>query len=285
VNHALADIGSLTLSDEEFRAIAALVYERLGIQLTEQKRALIMGRLQSHVRKLGLNTYSEYCRFVASDPTGASLDELANRISTNHTFFFRESAHFKVLAETVLPALTAQLRKVGERDLRVWCAACSSGEEAYTLAMLLLEHLGTERAQWQAGVLATDISAKVLNLATQGVYSDERLTELPPALRHRYFHKVGDGMSAVTPQLKAEVVFRRLNLMREAFPFRKRFHVVFCRNVMIYFDQQTRDALVRRIAQVTEPGGHFFIGHSESLGRDNGVFRYVAPAHYVREGT
>ncbi len=284
MSFAMPDMTSMPLSDEEFRAISSLVYEKLGIQLTDQKRALVMGRLQSHVRKLGLHSYGEYIRFVASDPTGAALDELANRISTNHTFFFREAAHFKVLADEVLPEVTARLKAAGDRDLRIWCAASSSGEEPYTLAMLVLEHLGLERPQWQAGILATDISAKVLAIAQTGVYPEERLTELPVALRNKYLRKVGAGQWGVTQQLKAEVLYRRMNLMRESFPFKKRFQVVFCRNVMIYFDQPTREALVRRIGQVTEPGGHLFIGHSESIGRDNGVFRYVAPAHYVREG-
>jgi len=269
----------MPITEREFAQIRDLVHARFGIFLTEQKRSLVVGRLQKVVRELGLPTFAAYCEHVRDDATGAALGDLVNRISTNHTFFFREKEHFDYLVAHALPAICASLREKGERDLRIWCAGCSSGEEAYTLAMLAREYLGSEGGQWQAGLLATDISTKVLDLAIAGRYDAERAAQLPPKLRSQ-FVAAGDGMVEASARLKSDITFRRFNLMNERFPFKKPFHVIFCRNVMIYFDLPSREKLVQRFFDHTAPGGFFFIGHSESLGRGRTPYQYLAPSVY-----
>ena len=211
-----------------------------------------------------------------------ALDSLVNRISTNFTFFFREKDHFDYFREKVLKEMTERIMWEGHRDLRVWCAGCSTGEEPYTLAMLVMEHLGDSYALWEAGLLATDISAKALKKAIAGIYPEGALKQLPEHLRRRYFVRVNAEEYKVSDTLKHEVTFRRFNLMNQRFPFKRPFHVIFCRNVMIYFDPPTREALIQRFYQSMVPGGYLFIGHSETLGRKQPLFEYVRPALYKR---
>jgi len=268
----------MSITDEEFETIRKLIYDRFGINLTDQKRSLVVGRLQKLIRQKGLTTFTEYIDHVKKDQSGQALDALVNKISTNHTFFFREKDHFDFLRETVLPDVVKGIG--GEKDLRMWCAACSSGEESYALALLLKEYFGVDYTNWNAGLLATDISARVLSLASDGVYAVDRIAEVPPALKRKYFKQVDKDHYRVVDALKKEVTYRRFNLMNTTFPFKKPFHIIFCRNVMIYFDVQTRDALANRFFDCMVPGGYLFIGHSETLGRDRCRFEYVKPAVY-----
>ncbi len=275
-------LSTVTLSDKEFNTIRMLVYERFGINLTEQKRSLVIGRLHKLIQLKGFRSFREYCKYVLSDHTRQALLELANRISTNHTFFYREKAHFDFFTKTALPQVKRALDAANSRDLRVWCAGCSTGEEPYTLVMLMLEHFGTAYESWDAGVLATDISEQALAFAREGLYPGERLALLPPALRNKYFKPAGDGNWAIHERVVREATFRRFNLMNERYPFKKPFHIVFCRNVMIYFDQPTRNRLVERFHRHTAPGGYLFVGHAESLGRERNPYEYVMPAVYRR---
>lgn len=273
---------ALTISDQEFRLIRDLVYERFGINLTEQKRSLVVGRLQKLLRNEGFANFKEYYESLVADGSGAALDKLVNRISTNYTYFNREQAHFDFFRQEVLPPLVAAQRHGGEKDLRIWSAGCSSGEEPYYLAILMLEHLGGEYPAWRAGVLATDISDQALGKARQGIYDQDQIAKLPVTLRNKYFSRLDNGGWQVCEKLRREVTFRRFNLMNHRFCFKKNFQVIFCRNVMIYFDGATRQALVRRYHQCLEPGGYLFIGHSETLGREQGDFQYIMPAVYRR---
>jgi len=270
----------MNISDEEFKKIRSLVYERFGINLTENKRNLVCGRLQKVLSVRGFRTFKEYIDYVENDGGSEALSELINKISTNHTFFFREKSHFDFLSKTVFPELE---KRQQHNDLRIWCAGCSSGEEAYSLVIQMMEYWGSRYEGLRAGVLATDISEKVLNIAASAVYPEEKLKEIPLNMRHKYFKKNRDGNWAVSQNVKDEVTLRRFNLMNERFPFKKPFHVIFCRNVMIYFDTPTRKLLVRRFYDFTENGGHFFIGHSETLGRDESSFDYVMPAVYRKK--
>ena len=273
---------AMGISDREFRLIRDLVYERFGINLTREKRALLVGRLGKLLRKQGFGSFQDYYKYLLADRSGRALDSLVNRISTNFTFFYRESEHFAFFLSPVLPEMARRIKGENHRDLRVWCAGCSTGQEPYTLQMLIREYFGKNYAMWEAGLLATDISAKALQTATRGLYPEEALDKLPRPLKRRYFRKAGDGEYEVADALKREVTFRRFNLMNERFPFRKPFDVIFCRNVMIYFDQPTRDALVRRFYENMVPGGYLFIGHSETLGREQSLYEYVKPAVYRR---
>ncbi|MDD4731429.1 MAG: protein-glutamate O-methyltransferase CheR [Desulfovibrio sp.] len=270
------------LSEKEFKDLRDFIYKYAGINLTDQKRALVVGRLQKVLNREGFTNFSQYYDYIRKDKSGKAVEELINRISTNHTFFFREKSHFEYLHTAVLPEMTEQIARTGKKDFRLWCAAAATGEEPYTLAMVLREFFGGQYNQWQAGMLATDISTQALRTAQRAVYPDERMIHTPPKLRNKYFQKLGPDQWAVKDTLKKDVLYRRFNLMSERWPFKGRFHVVFCRNVMIYFDQVTRSRLAKMFYQFMQPGGYFFIGHSETLGREDCPFEYVMPAVYKK---
>ena len=272
---------SFTISDDEFTALRELIHQRFGIHLGDGKKALVIGRLQKILRQGGFSGFSDYYRFVVEETSGQGLSDLVNAISTNHTYFFREADHFTIFSQEVLPRCLE--RHAQDRDLRIWCAGCSSGEEAYVLAMLILEGLGRDHARWNAGLLATDISQKALAVAEAGIYPDERVQQIPAPLRTRYWQRLDDERWQASEALRREITFRRFNLMNDRFPFRKPFDVIFCRNVMIYFDQDTRQRLVQRFHDHTTSGGHLFISHSESLGRDRCPYRYLRPAMYIKD--
>ena len=286
VNNAAYDAVSgrlIRLTDSEFRTIQAYVMQHVGINLTDQKRSLVEGRLAKLIRTMGFTSYSPYIDYLQKDTTGHALDELVNRISTNHTFFYREKNHFDFFTKTVLPEAARKAQAAGNRDLRFWSAGCSSGEEPYNLIMLMKEYFGPNYSGWMAGILATDVSAKALAQAKRGIYSGDRIKLMPPQLVKRYFRSLGNDEYEVDPLVRAEVAFRRFNLMNSVFPFKKPFHAIFCRNVMIYFDEPTKKTLVQKFHKHTEPGGYLFIGHSESLGREDCPYTYVMPAVYRKD--
>jgi chemotaxis protein methyltransferase CheR len=272
----------MTISDEEFDLLRKLIYQRFGINLTAQKRSLLVGRLQKILRQRGIRSFKRYYDELIRDPTEKALSQLVDRISTNHTYFYREKSHFDLFFEKVLPEVADRLRAEKSRDLRIWCAGCSSGEEAYMLLMLMREYFGGEYGQWNGGILATDISSRVLDIARRGVYAEDKVRMLPESLRRKYFCKLPDGQFEVRELLRKETTFRRFNLMNDRFPFKKPFHVIFCRNVMIYFDEPTRKTLVSKFHQNMEQGGYFFLGHSETLGRMQSLYKYLAPAVYQK---
>lgn len=272
----------MVISDDEFSRLRNLIHQRFGINLTEQKRSLLVGRLQKLMRTLDLQTFSDYYDYLCNDKTEGALSELVNLISTNHTYFNREKDHFDYFSQVALPRIVDKLKREKRKDLRIWCAGCSSGEEPYTLLMLMMEYLGSEYDNWDAGILATDISDRALTVARRGVYATDRVMQLPEQLRRKYFKAAGTGEMAVIDKVKREATFRRFNLMNTTFPFKKPFQMIFCRNVMIYFDQPTREALVSRYHRFTEPGGYLFIGHSETLGRSQTLYRYLQPALYQK---
>jgi chemotaxis protein methyltransferase CheR len=221
---------------------------------------------------------------VLNDKTGEGINTLINRISTNHTYFYREKVHLEFFSRKVLPDLERTLSLQGEKNIRILSCGCASGEEAYVLAMLLLEFFGLEKDKWKLGILGVDISAEALNKANQGIYSKGNISRLPVSLKHKYF-KILDKVNAkIKDELKEVVLFRRMNLMNSIFPFKRRFHTIFCRNVMIYFDQTTREVLINKFYRVMEPGAYLFVGLSESLGRTNHNFRYIQPGVYRKIG-
>ena len=269
----------ITLNKKEYDQIRELVYDQFGINLGTQKQALVSGRLNKILREQGIASFQDYYQYLISDNTGRGLNTLINRISTNHTFFYREAAHFDFMKERALPTLQKQLSNDSDKTLRVWCAASSSGEEPYTLAMILKEFLGGANG-WDARVLATDISETALQKAVVGVYEAENVEKLPRQMVQAAFSHLENGQYQIKDNIKQMVTYRRLNLIRTSFPFKKQFHIIFCRNVMIYFDSETREALVRRFFEHLRPGGFLFIGHSESINRERKLFDYVQPAIY-----
>ncbi len=274
----------MAITDQEFDRLRRLIHAKFGIHLTDQKRSLLIGRLQKLVRQTGFTDFADYYEHLVSDSSDQGLSDLVDRISTNHTYFNRENQHFNYFATQALPDIIRRLEQRKQRDLRIWCAGCSSGEEAYMLLMLMHEHLGADYAHWNAGILATDISSRVLNIARQGIYPEDRISAIPENLRRKYLRPTTDGNWQFLPALRTEATFRRFNLMNERFPFKSPFQIIFCRNVMIYFDRPTREALIQRFHRHTESDGYLFIGHSESLGQRNGLYNYIMPATYRRAG-
>ncbi|GAB6181420.1 protein-glutamate O-methyltransferase CheR [Desulfotomaculum defluvii] len=270
----------LRLTDEEFRLLSQLVYKKFGIHITEQKRSLFMDRLLRTVYEGGFASFKAYYEYVIKEPSGQALLHLADKLSTNYTYFFREFEHFQFLQEVVLPRLMEKNRH--SKKIRIWSAGCSSGEEPYTLAMILREFLGWQLNNWDIGILATDISTSALAKATAGIYSGAQLEHVPPMYRIRYFKPHSEGNWLISPDLRELILFRRLNLTNEIYPFKGLFNVIFCRNVMIYFDNSTRGSIIERFYRYTEPEGYLFISHSESLGQSNTLYRFVQPAIYQR---
>lgn len=273
--------GIVDLTDSEFRLFSNLVYDRFGVNLTDKKKALVKGRLNSMLKTNGIGSFGAYYDRVVKDPTGRGLLELIDRLSTNHSFFFREQAHFGFLKEVVLPEVCSKLEAEGSRDLRIWSAGCAAGEEAYTLAMVLHDYFGPNIGAWDAGVLGTDISVSSLETAAGGVYQSAKLGAIPGRYKP-FVRKSGDDEFAMDERLKKLITFRRLNLMRDEYPFKGRFQIVFCRNVMIYFDKETKDRLIARIRRYLKKDGYLFIGHSETLGRNPKGYRYIMPTVYQR---
>jgi chemotaxis protein methyltransferase CheR len=274
--------GIIQIDDKEFHLISALVYEKFGIHLTDKKKALVRGRLNKLIRGLGYTSFQQYYDSILDDKTGRSLLDLVDKISTNHSYFFRENEHFDFLETVVLPKVEEKLKSENSSDLRIWCAGCAAGEEPYTLAMVLLEHFGASFFYGNPGVLATDISLSALSQAAEGVYTPDRVQAVPHYYKSKYFTQTADGMFKIKNDLKKMILFKRLNLMRPEFPFKGKFHVIFCRNVMIYFDGPTKTDLVAKFHNFLVDDGHLFVGHSESLGRGSGIFQYIQPAVYSK---
>lgn len=273
-----SSLGLVDLTDQEFQALATMVAGQFGIHLTDKKKALVRGRLNKVLKTRGLTSFAQYLDLVRRDTSGMVLVELIDRISTNHTFFFREVDHFLFFQEQAL----GEMASTGSGELRIWCAGCATGEEAYTLAMLCHDWAHRNRFSGRFRILATDISVTALQTALRGEYSDDRVRLVPPGFKQTYLTRLGADRWAVDPGLRSTVLFKRLNFMEPQFPFKNLFHTIFCRNVMIYFDRPTKNTLVQKLTRQLIPGHYLFIGHSETLGRDTFDCEYVRPSVYRR---
>jgi len=272
----LDGLGVIRISDRDFVRLTEYLRDRFGINLTK-KRVLIEGRLNQHLIRNGYDSYTEYLDFVFADPTGAELSNILNYLTTNYSYFMREWDHFEFYRTRILPELKSSVK---DRDLRLWSAGSSTGEEAYTLSMVTQEFFGADAALWDKKILATDISQKVLNFASAGIYGAEAVDSLPKVWKLAYFSELPDGRWRVKENLRQEVIFRPFNLMEKVFPFKKKFHVIFCRNVMIYFESNTKTELVSRFYEALAPGGYLIVGQSESLDRSATKLTYVMPSIY-----
>ena len=272
------------LGDADYDFLRRLIYERSRIHLGPEKRVLVTSRLAKRLRHHRLDSYSEYCELLRSPQGAEEMSFLIDRISTNHTHFFRELKHFDFLRATVIPKWQAETRRT--EPFRVWSAASSSGEEAYSIALHLAEHFApAETNRWQ--IEGTDISTRVLEVAQRGVYEADRLATIPAELLRRHFQrgvKQWDGHFRVKDELRRRVNFQHLNLLAGDYPFPRPFDLVFCRNVMIYFDRPTQETLVRQLAEKLSPGGHLLVGHSESLSGVKHTLKLVQPAIYLKTG-
>jgi chemotaxis protein methyltransferase CheR len=266
----------ISIKQDEFRELTEYLKNNYGINLTK-KKTLIEGRLSNILIEKGFKNFRDYLNHLFSDSSKSELTLLINKLTTNHTFFMREAAHFEYFKNQVLPYLE---NTVKEKDLRIWSAGCSSGEEPYTLAMIMEDYFGNNKGLWDKKVLATDISVNVLQTGEKGIYTDESIEKIPPNWKLNYFSKISSSSYQVSDKLRNQVIFRIFNLMDEVFPFKKKFHVIFCRNVMIYFDAKTKMELVNKFYKMTEPGGYIFISHSESISRDETDYKYIMPGVY-----
>jgi chemotaxis protein methyltransferase CheR len=270
-------LSMVEITDKEFTQLVTFIKTNYGINIKEEKRAMLTGRLHNTLTQYGYKNFTEFYNKLVSDNSKEAVITLVNKITTNHTYFMRENDHFDFFKNTVLPYLE---KSIDSHDLRIWCAACSTGEESYTLAMLIDEYFGNKKVYWDTKVLATDISEKVLSTAKLGIYANENAEALPANWRVGYFKKYDKDRLVVTDRIKNEVIYRKFNLMEKNFPFKKKFHVIFCRNVMIYFDTETKNELIKKFYDYMEEGGYLFIGHSESILRSETNFKYVRPAVY-----
>ncbi len=272
------------IDDDDFEFLRHVVGQNAGIVLGPSKRHLVQGRLSRRIRELRLDSFAAYCQHVRNSGP-EELVILINALTTNVTAFFRENHHFEQLANRMLP--DAMRRNAGSRRIRIWSAGCSSGEEPYSIAMTVAESLPAGQP-WDVRILATDIDSHIVQTAAEGVYPVERLSGMPDQVkRQRRWLRRGsgslEGMVKVKPELSRLVSFGVLNLHAE-WPVRGPFDIVFCRNVMIYFDQPTRERLIARFAHVLAEGGHLCLGHSESIHDPNGPFRLVGRTIYSKLG-
>ncbi len=259
---------SARLSEKDFRRLSAFIHEACGITLPPAKKTMIEGRIRKRLRALGLDSYHKYCEFLFS-PAGLRAEylNLIDVVTTNKTDFFREPDHFNYLYRNVLPELVHSSRPDAGKTLHLWSAACSTGEEAYTLAMVLSEFARTCPGL-DFSILATDISTMVLEKARLGIYDHDRVNPIPMALRKKYLLKSRNKEKAlvrIAPELRDCVTFRRLNFLDEKYDVKGQMEVVFCRNALIYFDRPTQVKIVSRFVNLMKHGGYLFVGHSESL--------------------
>ena len=266
------------LTDDEFERIRSFIKQKLGINLSDEKKSLIHSRLGSTLHEKGFDNFTQYFDSLLQDKTEQALIQFVDKVTTNHTYFMRETDHFDYFRDTVLPYIYEKHSQ--SNDLRLWCAGCSSGEESYTLQILIQDFFKNKPDKWNTEILATDISTTVLKKAVRGVYPIDSLKNMPKQWVNEYFETFDKEHKQVREEIKKLITYRKYNLMEEKFPFKKPLQTIFCRNVMIYFDFATREQLVKKFYDATITGGYLFIGHSESLHNTDTQYKYIKPAVY-----
>ena len=270
---------SATLSAKDFGRLSRFIYEKCGIKMPEVKKTMLEARLQKRLRSRGIRKFSDYCDFLfSSEGMEQELVPMIDMVTTNKTDFFREPEHFDYLFQRVLPDWCQR----HQGPLAIWSAGCSSGEEPYTLAMVLSEFAET-RPGFDFKILATDISTRVLDKAKNAVYGEALVDPVPMALRKKYLLRSKDrssGLVRIVPELREKISFRRLNFMDEDFGLREQMDIIFCRNVIIYFDRPTQEKLLQRFHRQLKPGGFIFMGHSETLNGLDVALTNVFPTVY-----
>ena len=263
------------MTEREFLRIRDFLKSKYGIDMSH-KKTIMEGRLENYGKGVGYNSYDSYMDALESDITGELEKRLVDILTTNHTYFMREPEHFDFFKGVVLPWI--KKKEAADKELRIWCAASSTGEEAYTIAMIILDYFGLEKEAWDTQILATDVSTAVLEQAIKGIYTQEQINPLPQAWKRRFFRKIPDeDCFIITDELKREVLYRKFNLM-SAFPIKKKMHAIFLRNVLIYFDDNTKLSILKKIYDCLEPGGYLFLGKTETINRQVVPFKLVSPA-------
>ncbi|UTF51563.1 protein-glutamate O-methyltransferase [Desulfomicrobium sp. ZS1] len=269
------------MTDKELKQFSEFIYSELGIKITQTKKTMLQARLQRRLRTLNMKSYGQYLEYLQSlKGLEVELPQMVDAVTTNTTSFFREPKHFEYLSQIILPQWQ---KKHPGRTFAVWNAGCSSGEEPYTTAMTLMDY-HQRVSPLRFTIVATDISTDILKKAARAVYEDEKIGTIPVEFRRKFLLRSKDKsrrMVRIIPELRDTVSFRRLNFMDD-FQFREKMDLIFCRNVMIYFDKKTQNELVQKFCNHLEPGGYLFIGHSESLAGTDLPLKQLAPATYMR---
>ncbi len=265
----------MTISDADFTKMVRFVQSNYGIDLS-QKRQLITGRLSASIRQRGYASFADFVNHLLKTKSEEDLTLLLDKLTTNYTFFMREQDLLNYFKNTIIPEIVQRHQK--DKTLAIWSAGCSTGEEPYNISMYLMDYLGAQASAWDTRLLATDISSRALTAAKRATY--ELPETIPGDWKRKYFVPNADGSFTVAPVIRNNVIFQPFNLM-EPIKFRRKFDVIFCRNVMIYFDRPTKDALVQRFYDATVRGGYLLISFSENLSA-NAPYRRVAPATFQK---
>ena len=266
---------ALTITDNDFNRLAKFVQTNYGIDLS-QKRQLITGRLSTPLKQRGYTNFTDFVNHVLQTKDNDLITLLLDKLTTNYTFFMREKEHLDLFCQKIIPDIVQRHQR--DKTLAIWSAGCSTGEEPYNITMFLFDYLGPQASQWDTRLLATDISNRAMTAAKKGVY--ELPDTIPPDWKKKYFVPQPGGQYQVAPKVRDNVIYQSFNLM-DPIKFRRKFDVIFCRNVMIYFDQPTKDALVRRFYDATVPGGYLLISASENLSQ-NAPYRRLATATFQK---
>lgn len=275
INEVLTEMSQFT--ENHFQLYSKFIYTRFGMQISHHKKSLLFLKVDKAMKFSGLDSYDDYFQLISNESNKEQINTFANVITTNTTEFFREMAHFDYLKENIDAILSKNPRIMRNGELRIWSAGCSTGQEAYTIAMVMSELLGDSI---DIKILASDISQRVLSVAQKGVYPDLSESQIPKYYFYKYFEKATEGFSA-KDDLKKFITFRTFNLVDD-FSFKKGFDIIFCRNVMIYFDVNSQERLIHKFYQTLSPGGLFLVGHSESLMNKTHAFKYIKPAIYTK---
>lgn len=276
------DITKAKMSNSEFNRLSEFIYNGYGIKLSPIKKIMLQGRLQKRLRENNFRTFKDYIEYIFS-PEGMNNEviHMIDAVSTNKTEFFREASHFDFMKDKLLP----EFLESGQEHLKIWSAAASSGEELYTIAMVISEFLENKN-RFDYSILGTDISYQVLQKATLAVYSKERIERIPVSLRNKYFLKSKNSAVPtvrVIADLRNKTSYQRLNLMDDSYNVPSEYDVIFCRNVLIYFDRPTQERVINKLCQKLKPGGYLFLGHSESLTGLNLPVKQVKPTIFRKQ--
>ncbi len=279
------DFSPAVLSANDFSKLSSFIYEKCGIKLPDSKKIMIEARLRKRLRDLNIDSYSEYCQMLFSSRNdNKEITQMIDLVTTNKTDFFREPRQFNFLSDIALPELEDKYGAGTKRPLRIWSAGCSTGEEPYTISIVLNE-FAKEKNKFSYNILATDISTHVLEIAKLGIYEEERTQVIPNPLMHKYFLKSKNKEKKVVriiPELRKTIDFQWLNFMDNNFSITGKFDAIFCRNVIIYFDKETQDRLIAKLIDYLVPGGYLFLGHSESIFKTNLPITQMAASTYMR---
>ncbi|MFW5687294.1 MAG: CheR family methyltransferase [Bacteroidota bacterium] len=263
---SLSAVYKLQMPDAVFDRLSSFIFTQCGIKMPPVKKVMLQSRLQRRLRELNMNSYEEYCDFVLSkDGEALELIHMIDVVTTNKTDFFREPAHFDFLTHHVFPEIIPE--KTAGNCLKIWSAGCSSGEEVYTLALVISEY-AEKAGKTDYSILGTDISTRILQKAFNAVYTEDRVANIPLEIKRKYFLRSKDRAKPTVrliPEIRKKASFQRLNFMDEKYNVQEMFDIIFCRNVLIYFDRPTQQMVINRLCRNLKPGGYFFLGHSESI--------------------